>query len=208
VGYNRPYSKAARFIVNKIYKSGQPISLSCFISGHLIAENHWYRNKEEGTRICGNVGHWIDLMIHFMNQRGAIPKEYQICILQANSEEIDDNLNISIRTELNDIVSIFITSRTEPFEGIKESINLQCGDNIFNIDDFKRLTLWNRDKKITKRYFYKDVGHKLSINQPFLNNSLQRDWKEIEISTYIMLFITDMVKHNVQSKKVILQCIN
>ncbi len=194
VGYNRPYSKAIRRIDSMISGNKKPLSLNCFISGHVIESDHWYRIPEEGTRICGNVGHWIDLMVHLMNKRGEIPTEFEISVTSANPDEVDDNLTIAIRTNFFDITSILITARTEPFEGINETINFQCGDVIAKIDDFQRLTIWNKAYKYDRDYRRKDVGHQRAINQPVLPASEVREWKEIEISTFLMLHITDMVR--------------
>jgi predicted dehydrogenase len=208
VGYNRPYSKSIRKIVSMITNNQSPLSLNCFISGHVIEANHWYRIASEGTRICGNVGHWIDLMVHLMNQRGRIPDNFEVSISKANHLEIDDNIVIAIKTDFNDIVSILITARTEPFEGINETINIQCGDLIAKIDDFKRLTIWKNHYKFSKKYWYKDVGHQRAINQPFLTKSEVRSWEEVKISTQLMLEITDMVRNNETIKNINLGKLN
>lgn len=204
-GYNRPYSKAMSLLIPFIKNVKQPITLNCFISGHQISPDHWYREKQEGTRICGNVGHWIDLMVHILNQRGHIPNEFSVSISSANSNEPDDNLSITITTDFHDITNLLITSRTEPFEGINESINLQCHDTIAKIDDFKAIKIWNKDTKIEKRFLRKDVGHKKAIDQPFMNKAELRDWKEVEISTTLMLEITDMVTSGINTKKILLK---
>lgn len=204
VGYNRPFSLASRKISNEIRNNLSPISLNCFISGHVLSPDHWYRRPEEGTRICGNVGHWIDLMVHFMNQRGLIPNEFEVSIVQASAIDFDDNLSISIVSNFQDITSIMITSRTEPFEGINETINLQCGDVIAKIDDFQYLKLWKKERKYSKKYRFKDVGHSRAINQPFLLSKDLRDWKELEISTLLMLEITEMVTSNIAMKKIMI----
>jgi predicted dehydrogenase len=201
-GYNRPFSKAIIKICSEIKNNCQPLSLNCFVSGHIINKNHWYRNPQEGTRICGNVGHWIDLMVHIMHKRGVIPSNFEICILQANYDEIDDNLSISIRTDFNDITNIFITSRIEPLEGINETINLQCGEVIAKIDDFTRMTIWKNEIKIKKKYYPKDVGHKLAILQPFMGQQYQRNFIEIDTSTLLMLEITEMVKNRIKNRTI------
>lgn len=40
-------------------------------------------------------------------------------------------------------------------------------------------------------YWPKDVGHNRALCQPFSNN--KRDWREVELSTLLMLFVKDMV---------------
>jgi predicted dehydrogenase len=191
VGYNRPFSKAVRQVTRHLSNINKPITLNCFISGHKIAPDHWYRDAKEGTRICGNVGHWIDLSIHLFNQRGEIPHRYDISITTSNDEERDDNLSIVYKTELNDLVNIVLTSREEPFEGINETINLQCDNIISKIDDFRRQQIWVGEKMFRYKYSPKDCGHKRGILQPFMNN--KRDRKEWIYSTYLMLKIKDMV---------------
>lgn len=200
VGYNRPFSKAIMYLDKFISNKNSPITLSCFISGHLINLEHWYRKPEEGTRVCGNLGHWIDLSIHLMAQRGFIPMEYRIKIAVADIKEPDDNISISIITDKNDIINIILTSRSEPFEGINETINLCCGDVIAKIDDFRKIVIW-QGANLTKKHFWpKDVGHKLSILQPFIKQ--KRDFEEIKYSTLLMLIIKDMVTSGTFDRKI------
>lgn len=192
VGYNRPFSKAISIVSKEIVNNQQPLSLSCFVSGHVIDKDHWYRNEEEGTRIAGNVGHWIDLMVKLLNTKGSVPDEFKICLNTANKEEPDDNITISITTNNHDIINIFITSRLEPFEGINESIDFQCGDIMVKIDDFRSMKLWKDDYYKNYKFSKKDVGHKEAINQPFRKK--EREFDELVVSTAIMLRIVDMVR--------------
>lgn len=202
-GYNRPFSAAIESIKKRIStynRSEGRFSLNCFISAHNIPMDHWYRNEEEGTRICGNVGHWIDLMMNLYNVRGYIPKVYEIQIAYSDIREPDDNIVIAITTPEGDLTSITITARSEPFEGINETINLQYDKLIAKIDDFRSVTIWDDDKLFRKKYRIKDVGHKRSVFQPFTNK--KRDINEIIASTELMLHLSDMVKESKKIKKI------
>jgi predicted dehydrogenase len=193
-GYNRPFSRAITDLSAYIKDKKAPISINYFISGHKIESDHWYRDPKEGTRICGNVGHWLDLTMHLFSIRGQIPEQINVSIAYSSVDEPDDNIAITLTTELHDIVTIMLTSRTEPFEGINESINLQCDNVISKIDDFRTQTLWIDEKLIKKCYWPKDVGHKQAIMQPFeADEKKKRDWHEVKLSTLLMLFITEMV---------------
>jgi predicted dehydrogenase len=193
-GYNRPFSGAIIDLGAYIKDKRVPMSINYFISGHKIESDHWYRDSKEGTRICGNVGHWLDLTVHLFSIRGQIPEQINISIAYSSADEPDDNIAITLTTELHDIVTIMLTSRTEPFEGINESINLQCDNVISKIDDFRTQTLWIDEKLIKKCYWPKDVGHKRAIMQPFESDEkIKRAWHEVELSTILMLFITEMV---------------
>lgn len=190
-GYNRPYSKAITIIDRIIQGSQLPMTLGCFITGHKIEKEHWYRIPKEGTRVCGNIGHWLDLSIHLFNVRGILPFTLDIQIMQSNPKEIDDNLTITYKTDKGDLVTISLTSRNEPFEGINETINLQCGKLNATIDDFRKMTLHEGSNKKVYKFWPKDVGHSRSIMQVFMEGN--RDWVEVTYSTLLMLKIKDMV---------------
>ena len=198
-GYNRPFSAAIRILRKAILREveinpNSAFSINYFILGHKIPSNHWYRDVNEGTRICGNMGHWLDLSVHLLSLRG-LPGYFRININYSSIKEPDDNIVVSISSEMGDIISIMLSSRSEPFEGINENINLQFGELNSKINDFRSMELWEKNKFQRIKFFPKDVGHKSSIMQPF--SSFRRNWDEIEIGTYLMLDIADMVTKNV-----------
>jgi len=194
-GYNRPFSPAIWALHKQLGDASGPVTLNCFISGHMIADDHWYRDPREGTRICGNVGHWLDFAVHVIGWRN-LPDCWQIQLLWSDPEARDDNMTISMASEEGDLVTITLSTRSEPFEGINETINFQQGDVTANIDDFRKITIWNGSKLKKKRFWPKNVGHHGAILQPF-NGEIQRDWEEVVCSTMLVLHITDMVKNHV-----------
>jgi predicted dehydrogenase len=192
-GYNRPFSAAIRDLRRHMsVDKNAGISLQCFVSGHKLEPEHWYRRPEEGTRICGNVGHWLDLFVHVLAWR-AMPDRLDIALTWADDAEPDDNLSVSIGSDRGDLFSVMLSSRTEPFEGINESIHLQHGETICKIDDFRRMHLWQGTRLLRRRYWPKDVGHRLAILQPFRHDS-RRDWKEVLLSSLLMLHVAEMVR--------------
>jgi predicted dehydrogenase len=192
-GYNRPFSAAVRELRHQLkIDPTAGLSLQCFVTGHKLGPHHWYRRPEEGTRVCGNIGHWLDLMVHVLAWRG-LPDRLQISIACADIAEPDDNVNISITSDRGDLFSVMLTSRCEPFEGINETINFQHGETICKIDDFRRMTIWQGQRLVRRRYWPKDVGHRLAILQPFPGGA-SRDWHEVEVSTLLMLHIAEMVR--------------
>ena len=95
-GYNRPFSKAILDLRDQAFENiNLPITLNCFVSAHKLSSDHWYRDKNEGTRICGNAGHWIDLAIHILSWT-QLTDQWDIQITYSDSIENDDNLSICI----------------------------------------------------------------------------------------------------------------
>jgi predicted dehydrogenase len=192
-GYNRPFAGAIRDLRRYLQiDANGAISLQCFVSGHRIGPDHWYRDPREGTRVCGNIGHWLDLLVHVLGWRG-LPDRIDISLAWADENEPDDNLNVAITTDRQDLFCVMLTSRCEPFEGINETINFQHGETICKIDDFRSMSLWQGPRLVRRRYWPKDVGHRLAILQPFRQDAA-RDWREVVASTLLMLHITEMVR--------------
>jgi predicted dehydrogenase len=197
-GYNRPFSAAIRELRRRTrIVASEGMTLQCFVAGHRLPPDHWYRDPLEGTRVCGNIGHWIDLMVHVLSWR-ALPDRLDIAVTWASDDERDDNLCIAMSSDRGDLFTVTLTSRCEPYEGINETINFQHGETICKIDDFRSMTLWQGARRTRSRFWPKDVGHELAILQPFRQDSL-RDWGEVVHSTLLMLHITEMVVHGRRS---------
>lgn len=190
-GYNRPFSRAIRDLFRWRSAMSGPLTLACFVSGHQLAADHWYRRAEEGTRVCGNIGHWLDLAVHLLSW-DQLPDRWSIAVSWSNPNNRDDDVGITLASSRGDLISIVLTARSEPFEGINETINLQWGEIIAKIDDFRHMTIWHREMVRAYKYRPKDVGHVGAILQPF--NDAMRDFSEVEKSTMLMLEITDMVR--------------
>lgn len=194
-GYNRPFAGATRALRRLVTIEAEGgMTLQCFVTGHRLAAEHWYRRPDEGTRICGNVGHWLDLAVHLWSWRG-LPERLDISLTWADDAEPDDNLHVAIRSDRGDLFGVTLTSRSEPFEGIRETISFQHGETIAQIDDFRRLDVWSGPRVVRRRFWPKDVGHRAAILQPFAApGGFARDWNEVVSSTLLMLHIAQMVR--------------
>ena len=104
-GYNRPFSDAI-IQLKKWQPSKSPITLNCFVVGHKLERHHWYRNPQEGTRVCGNIGHWLDLAVHLLASRHQVPDTFHISLAYSKDTERDDNVAVSITTDFNDLITI------------------------------------------------------------------------------------------------------
>lgn len=191
VGYNRPFSAAIIEACNYL-ENGKPITLNGVIAGHLIGPDHWYRDPKEGTRVCGNLGHWLDLGVHLLFATGGF-SELDITVIYSDTSTPDDNLSVVLTTPRGDLITLSLTARDEPFEGINENIFLQQDGLLVKIDDFRSAEFQRGSKKHTRHYRPKDVGHKKAILQPFRKDHA-RNFAEVVVSTSLMLEITDMVR--------------
>ena len=175
--------------------SGAPVTMSCTVAGHVLAADHWYRAPREGTRICGNVGHWLDLAVDLLTP-GGLADRWSIALAWSDERERDDNLAINLTSERGDLVTIVLTARGEPFDGIHESLLVQQGAVMARIDDFQAMTLWQGERRRVFHYRPKDVGHRRAILQPFRSSPAEQAarWAEVVDSSLLMLAIAEMVR--------------
>jgi predicted dehydrogenase len=197
-GYNRPFSPAIRELKQLCPAVPSPLTFSCLVSGHRIPPDHWYRDPAEGTRVCGNIGHWLDLLVHVLCW-GDLPDEWDITVVWSDPAARDDDLAITLTSARGDLANIVLTARTEPFEGINESIAIQWGNCIAKIDNFQTMTVWLEQNKIHRRYWPKDAGHKQAILQPWSRH--YRQWSEVEMSSLLMLKIAGMVRSSIRTSR-------
>lgn len=194
-GFNRPFAAASQIVSQAIRGSRAPLSLHCIVHGHVLDENHWYRKPEEGTRISGNMGHWIDLAVHWMQARGVVPQKFSITLRGANPAlPMDENVVLVITTDLGDLVSISLNARHEPFGGIEELISLQCGDYKATIDDFRSIRHGSSKAQKTVVFKRKDVGHEALVQSVFGEGKVQRSWAEWQLSTRLTLHVAELAK--------------
>ena len=100
-----------------------------------------------------------------------------------------------------DLLSIFFSSRSEPFEGVSESIIFQQNEMIAKINDFRTMELWQNEKYKKFSYRPKDNGHKNCIIQP-MQKEILRPWNEIELSARLILNIENMALNGIKNKRV------
>lgn len=195
-GYNRPNSSYLEKLFNIIKKEKaiKPFNLSFFIIGHRLESDHWYNNSNEGTRICGNICHWIDLSLIFINLNNIKNNFINISISYSNKDMPDENIIINLRSSKGDLINILFSIKEDPIEGVTEYLVYHNENLIVNIDNYKKMIIKNGAKIIKYNTFFKDSGHKKTINFPLMDKpsfSLEHNI----LSSKLILFISDMIKN-------------
>lgn len=193
-GYNRPYAPAVQELKKMAAADHGPFTLQCAVHTHLLPHDHWYRQPEQGTRICGNMGHWLDLAVHLLFAGPHPPKELDIAMNWANDAERDDNLSVVLSSSRHDLITITMSARHEPLEGIEEQLLFQNASGAARIDDFRRAVFTSGARTRTQTYHPKDPGHRTAVLQPFMEPQERRSWQEVLHSTRLMLTLTDMLR--------------
>jgi predicted dehydrogenase len=194
-GFNRPFAPATQVIADAIRNTRQPISLHCVVHGHFLPEDHWYRQPGEGTRICGNMGHWIDLAVYLMAVRGSVPETVALTLRSSETTlPKDDNVVLVMTTDTGDLISISLNARHEPFGGVDEIISFQSGTFKAHIDDFRSIRFSSEQQERAIRYRHKDVGHAALVASVFEPSAVRRSWDELRLSTALTLHAAELAR--------------
>ena len=170
IGYNRRHISWNRLIKDLISQYDKPVSISFHIKELQITEDHWYYWPNQGTRITGNLSHWFDLCIYWIESS---PKK-----LFVNRNDI---LGIDYSTFVvvfeNGSMATFISDdRGDLMRGVQEFISIKSESYEVIINDYIYMKIWENGK--IKRFYnwrrnkghsamYKDFIQKIQSEQPF-----------------------------------------
>ena len=157
-GFNRPYAPLYNELISNL---SDEFSVTMVINGHFLPLEHWYRSEDQGSRVLGNLTHWIDLAV-------------RIFIEKSGSDKVDIKLS---KGHLDDLVVILtsgakkillsFSASCEPSDGVEEYIFWNCSASIGRILNFRKIHFVTKDGATRKvNRLTKDVGHKSAALAP------------------------------------------
>ena len=157
MGFNRPFTPAYEWVKGQLAAAREPIYVSCSVKGFRLPRTHWYYWPTQGTRIAGNMVHWIDLCCRVCE--GRAPTEVQVMRPAGVPAEVADNATLVIVFDDGSMASISFTSAGSDVLGVQEYVQIRSGDVSFQIDNFERIVL-ERSGVTKTRSFSRDKGHR------------------------------------------------
>jgi predicted dehydrogenase len=155
LGYNRPHAPAAHDLAARLEPVAGPTAVTCVVSGYRLPRAHWYHWPGEGTRIAGNLVHWIELGYRLVDR--ARP----LWVNVATPEPADlawDALVLSVGFEGGSLLTIAFSSAGDETHGIREVVDVKRARVAAEIDDFRTLRFW-RDGHAERLRYSRDKGH-------------------------------------------------
>ena len=164
VGFNRrfaPFTREARRLLERV---AGPLTILCRVKEVEIPDAHWYRWPKEGTRITGNLCHWIDLAVHFIGDR-ARPAE--IALSPPVAKQPDEERTLSIAFDDGSVAVIAATSRGDATLGVQERLEIRRDRMTIEIDDYRTLKVTCDGRCIAHRRTRRDKGHRTMYVETF-----------------------------------------
>lgn len=164
VGFNRrfaPFTRQARRLLDEV--TG-PLTILCRVKEVEIPDAHWYRWPKEGTRITGNLCHWIDLAVHFVGDRA---RPVEIVLSPPVVEWPDEERTLSIAFDDGSTAVIAATSRGDATLGVQERLEIRRDRMTVEIDDYRTLNVTWDGRRVVHRRARRDKGHRTMYIETF-----------------------------------------
>lgn len=157
VGYNRPHSAGFKLAMKSLEAETGPVAVTAVVKGFKLPPTHWYYWETQGTRIAGNLVHWIDMAYRLVGK--AAPEGVHVMAnREADQAFVSDNLVLAVRFAGGSTATISFTSAGDDLRGVQELIDVKRGGLTVEIDNFKSIKILQNGRKATYR-FNRDRGH-------------------------------------------------
>jgi predicted dehydrogenase len=194
VGYNRRFSPHSNKISEYLAKRKDPVMINYRINAGYIPPEHWVHSEEEGgSRIIGEICHFVDLMMYFTN---SLPVQVYAERVSGNNRTVvnDDNVSIIIKFKDGSVGNIFYSASGDKAFS-RERVEIYCEGKTFIIEDFKNSYYWlgSRTKKF--KTLNQEMGYKEELTH-FVNvitgkESPKIRYEEIYYSTLCIFKINE-----------------
>jgi predicted dehydrogenase len=158
LGYNRRYNPMVRKAREALARETGPTTIACTVREVDLEPDHWYLWPNQGTRITGNLCHWIDLAIHLIGAR-AVPVSVSLSPAVGADARADEERTISVVFDDGSVAAITATNRGDDVRGVQEWIEARRGGVTARIDDLWKLTLLRDGTARTSRTPFRSKSH-------------------------------------------------
>ncbi len=166
IAFHRRYAPMNRWIREWLHESGEPVMIDMRIHEAPIGPDHWYFAEGQGTRIAGNLCHWIDLALFW------IPSEPVQASVAAGPNTDPDRSFYALHFRDGSMVHFTATDLGDPTYGVQEQVHVQGKEQEIILEDTLRVKRWHRGKWIGYRRIRRDKGHE-RMNADHLERILQ-----------------------------------
>jgi predicted dehydrogenase len=159
VGYNRRFSPLISRARALVERETGPILMFCLVKELPLPSNHWYYWPTQGTRITGNLCHWVDLGVYIIDSE-AVRVEAESAPGARPGDEVSATVYFADGSKL----VLLATDRGNALRGVQEYINIRRGDLTISIDDFLRMEILVGGRSRRHQWLFRDKGHRRMYN--------------------------------------------
>ena len=159
IGFNRRYHPLVRKARAHLRNESGPTSIACVVKELTFQEDHWYFWPNQGTRITGNLCHWIDLAVHLID--GA-PMPISVTLsprLPSTEPGSDEERTLTVTFEDGSLLTVLGTTRGDDIRGVQEYMDIRRGNTSITIDDLWKYRVRHGGIERVSRTLFRDKAH-------------------------------------------------
>lgn len=165
VGFNRRYNPLVRRTRELLEGVDAPRSLICVVREVDIEAHHWYLWPNQGTRVAGNLCHWIDLSVHLIGRSAAPAAISASGRVEPGAAGLDDERTLTIEFDEGSVATLIAGSRGDDVRGVQEWIQVRSADLTIDLDDLRRMRSLRAGRTRRHRTLWRDKGHQRMYRQ-------------------------------------------
>jgi len=200
VGFNRRYAAFSRKAKELLSQVSGPTSFVCLVKEVDIPPLHWYRWPKQGTRIVGNLCHWIDLAVNLINP---VAQLAELILTPSASVHPDEERALTIVFGDRSSATIIVTSRGDSTLGVQELIEIRRADLTIRIDDFREIIATQNGHSVYHWRGFRDKGHATMYRECFArmknNQPPLYPIRDLELTTSLTILAREMAEANLRS---------
>lgn len=149
VGFNRRYAPMTTQVRRALEGVDRPLIMTAVVKELKLPPTHWYFWPNQGTRVTGNVCHWLDLAVHLVGRPAH----------EVSLQSSGDTVSIGVAFEDGSLATVVATDRGDDLPGVTESIEVRAAETTVILDDYRVLRLREDGRAKTIRRLRRDKGH-------------------------------------------------
>ena len=159
IGFNRRYHPLVRRARARLARESGPTSISCVVKELTFQPDHWYFWPNQGTRITGNLCHWIDLAVYLI---GGSPMPVSITLsprMPGTEPGSDEERVLTVTFEDGSLLTVLGTTRGDDIRGVQEQMDIRRGHTTITIDDLWKYRVRSDGIERYGRTLFRDKAH-------------------------------------------------
>ena len=155
IGYNRRFAPLAQRVRALLGAQTGPVTLTMDIKEVPLLDEHWYFWPNQGSRLVGNLCHWLDLAVYLVGQPVA-----DTAVLRAPDDARLDRVVVSLRFIDGSLATLCASDQGDGLRGVQEQILIRRGNLSLHLDDFCTLRGSRDGRALMWRRRFRDKGHR------------------------------------------------
>lgn len=198
IGFNRRYHPLVLKARSKLQQETGPTSITCTIKEIALEPDHWYFWPNQGTRITGNLCHWIDLAVFLLGTK-LMPVSITLSPrVSGPGSAIDEERVLTVTFEDGSLLTIFATSRGDDIRGVQEQIEIRRGRTTIMLDDLWKMRVRHGGMDRYSRTLFRDKTHgrmyRVALRRFLRNEPAAYPSQDIVLVSAIQIAASDLAR--------------